>query len=40
MSTHHIRTIINGTVYEGDVEARTLLVHWIRDVTGFVMCFG
>jgi carbon-monoxide dehydrogenase small subunit len=32
MSTHHIRTIINGTVYEGDVEARLLLVHWIRDV--------
>jgi carbon-monoxide dehydrogenase small subunit len=32
MSTHHIRTTINGTVYEGDVEARLLLVHWIRDV--------
>jgi carbon-monoxide dehydrogenase small subunit len=32
MSTHHIRTTINGTAYEGDVEARTLLVHWIRDV--------
>ena len=32
MSTHHIRTTINGTPYEGDVEARTLLVHWIRDV--------
>src|SRR6266516_2021158 len=31
MSTHHIRATINGTSYEGDVEARTLLVHWIRD---------
>ncbi len=31
MSKHHIRVTINGTVYEGDVEARTLLVHWIRD---------
>jgi len=32
MSTHHIRTTINGTIYEGDVEARLLLVHWLRDV--------
>jgi carbon-monoxide dehydrogenase small subunit len=32
MSTHHIRVTINGTPYEGDVEARLLLVHWIRDV--------
>jgi aerobic carbon-monoxide dehydrogenase small subunit len=32
MSTHHIRATINGTAYEGDVEARLLLVHWIRDV--------
>jgi aerobic carbon-monoxide dehydrogenase small subunit len=31
MSTHHIRVTINGTPYEGGVEARTLLVHWIRD---------
>src|SRR5579862_6845167 len=31
MSTHHISVTINGTLYEGDVEARTLLVHWIRD---------
>jgi aerobic carbon-monoxide dehydrogenase small subunit len=31
MSTHHIRATINGIPYEGDVEARTLLVHWIRD---------
>ncbi len=32
MSTHHISATINGTVYEGDVEARLLLVHWLRDV--------
>ena len=32
MSTHHIRATINGTAYEGDVESRMLLVHWIRDV--------
>ena len=32
MSTHHIRATINGTPYEGDVESRLLLVHWIRDV--------
>ena len=31
MSTHHISVTINGTPYEGEVEARTLLVHWIRD---------
>jgi carbon-monoxide dehydrogenase small subunit len=31
VSKHHIRVTINGTVYEDDVEARTLLVHWIRD---------
>lgn len=31
MSKHHIHATINGTVYEDDVEARTLLVHWIRD---------
>ena len=31
MSTHHISVTINGTPYEGDVEARILLVHWIRD---------
>jgi carbon-monoxide dehydrogenase small subunit len=31
MSTHHISATINGTPYEGDVESRTLLVHWIRD---------
>jgi carbon-monoxide dehydrogenase small subunit len=31
MSTHHISVTINGTPYEGDVESRMLLVHWIRD---------
>lgn len=31
MSTHHISVTINGAPYEGDVESRTLLVHWIRD---------
>src|SRR6266849_1590670 len=31
MSTHHISVTINGTCYEGDVDSRTLLVHWIRD---------
>ena len=31
MSTHHISVTINGTSYEGDVDSRTLLVHWIRD---------
>ncbi len=31
MSTHHISVTINGTLYEGEVESRTLLVHWIRD---------
>src|SRR6516164_2615611 len=31
MSTHHISVTINGTPYEGDVDSRTLLVHWIRD---------
>lgn len=32
MSTHHISVTINGTIYEGDVDSRLLLVHWIRDV--------
>ena len=31
MSMHHITVTINGTPYEGDVESRMLLVHWIRD---------
>lgn len=32
MSTHHISVAINGSTYEGDVDARLLLVHWLRDV--------
>nr|HET6902671.1 (2Fe-2S)-binding protein [Ktedonobacteraceae bacterium] len=32
MSKHHINVTINGTAYEDTVEARTLLVHWLRDV--------
>jgi carbon-monoxide dehydrogenase small subunit len=32
MSSHHISATINGQVYSGDVEARLLLVHWLRDV--------
>ena len=32
MSRHHIQATINGTAYEGDVDSRLLLVHWIRDV--------
>jgi len=31
MSTHHIRLTLNGAVREADVEARTLLVHFIRE---------
>jgi carbon-monoxide dehydrogenase small subunit len=31
MSKHTIHVTINGTAYEGTVEARTLLVHWLRD---------
>jgi carbon-monoxide dehydrogenase small subunit len=31
MSKHHISVTINGTVYEDNVDSRTLLVHWIRD---------
>lgn len=31
MSIHHIRVTINGTDYEGEVDSRMLLVHWIRD---------
>ena len=31
MSTHHISVTINGTLYEDDVDSRTLLVHWLRD---------
>jgi carbon-monoxide dehydrogenase small subunit len=31
MSKHAISVTINGTVYEDVVDARTLLVHWLRD---------
>lgn len=34
MSKYHISVTINGTVYEDDVDARMLLVHWIRDGLG------
>ena len=31
MSTHHIKVTVNGAVKEADVEARLLLVHFIRE---------
>ena len=31
MSKHQISVTINGTAHEDVVDARTLLVHWIRD---------
>ena len=31
MSKHTIHVKINGTEYEDTVDARTLLVHWLRD---------
>jgi carbon-monoxide dehydrogenase small subunit len=31
MSTHHIKLTVNGAVKEADVEARMLLVHFIRE---------
>lgn len=31
MSKHTIHVTINGQAYEDTVEARTLLVHWLRD---------
>jgi aerobic carbon-monoxide dehydrogenase small subunit len=31
MSTHHIQLKVNGTPMEADVEARMLLVHFIRE---------
>jgi carbon-monoxide dehydrogenase small subunit len=31
MSKHTINVTINGTAYQDTVEARTLLVHWLRD---------
>ena len=32
MSTHHIKVTVNGEVKEADVEARLLLVHFLREV--------
>jgi carbon-monoxide dehydrogenase small subunit len=34
MSTHHIKITLNGKAYEADVEARTLLVHFVRETLG------
>ncbi len=31
---HRISVTVNGTTREGEVEARTLLVHWLRDSLG------
>jgi len=31
MSTHHIKVTVNGAVKEADVEARLLLVHFVRE---------
>jgi len=31
MSTHHIKVTINGALHEADVEARLLLVHFLRE---------
>ena len=30
----HISVTVDGTSYEGDVEPRTLLVHWLREGIG------
>jgi carbon-monoxide dehydrogenase small subunit len=34
MSTHHIQVTVNGKPYEADVEARLLLVHFLRENLG------
>ena len=34
MSRHHIAITVNGNKSEGDVEARTLLVHFLRETLG------
>lgn len=31
MSQHHVQVTINGKAYEADVEARLLLVHFLRE---------
>ena len=33
-TTVHVQATVNGQPREGDVEARTLLVHWLRDHLG------
>jgi carbon-monoxide dehydrogenase small subunit len=33
---HHISVTVDGTVYSGTVESRTLLVHWLREGIGKV----
>ena len=34
MTTQHVRITINGKSYQGEVEPRLLLTHFIRDVAG------
>ena len=34
MSTHHIKVTLNGAAHEAEVEARPLLVHFIRETLG------
>ena len=34
MTTHHISVTVNGAAHEADVEARLLLVHFLRDNLG------
>ena len=34
MTTHHIRVTVNGKPHEADVEARLLLVHFLREDLG------
>ena len=34
MTTHHISVTVNGEAHEADVEARLLLVHFLRDSLG------
>ena len=34
MSTQHISVTVNGATHEADVEARLLLVHFLRDTLG------
>jgi carbon-monoxide dehydrogenase small subunit len=34
MSTHHIQVTVNGKIHSADVEARLLLVHFLREDLG------